>query len=231
MKPFASPILVSLLAALPLAVSAEKPHVHGNAILSIAIQGQDVVIELDSPSDNILGFEHEPSTKAQKQTLESSLALLNNYQNLLTFNAGSCQQVEAKIDSPFELDEHHGEHDHHGHEEHAGHDDHHQHEEHGHDHHEEHAKHDDHHDHEEHDKHAGHDDHDHHSEHGEHKETHSDFHAQYTLKCENTTAMSSADITAFKTFKRLENVQVNWLTADKQGAQKTTGSQTKVVFK
>jgi hypothetical protein len=96
-------LLLLLIAPLP-AIAAEK-HVHGEAQLSIAIEGHQILIELESPADNILGFEHAPNTKEQKILLSDSLKILETYTNLITFDAVNCKQIGADVNSPF--DKHH----------------------------------------------------------------------------------------------------------------------------
>ena len=40
-------------------------HVHGVAHLNVALEGNDLYIELTSPAANIVGFEHDPRTQNQ----------------------------------------------------------------------------------------------------------------------------------------------------------------------
>lgn len=135
-------VMVTLLITLFIATAhASEKHVHGEAQLFIVIDGERVLIELETPADNILGFEHRPSTQEQQQLLDKSLVLLDNHKRLLSFDQGACQQLSREIESPFS-DQHADEHD--GHDEHAG--DHHDHDgHHGHDNHHDHAdKHEEH---------------------------------------------------------------------------------------
>lgn len=108
--------------------SAAEKHVHGEAELFIAIEGNKVLIEMESPTDNFLGFEHAPRTKQQKALVMSTQETLENYTSLLTLSKGNCKQIDAFIESPFsdhskeEKEDHHD----HGHEK----DDHHDHDKH-----------------------------------------------------------------------------------------------------
>ena len=182
---------------------AEKVHVHGVANMFIAIEGNKVSVEMESPAGNILGFEHAPSTSEQQQILEESLARLSQHSAVVTFTEANCQQVKQSIESPFAVQAHHSkEHDH---------------DEHKHDH----------------DKHKhDHDEHKHdHGEHkGSHNDTHSDFHLSYTLNCPNAEAMAGANITAFQSFNGFEKIRVHWLNAIKQGSQQTSEKQSTVRF-
>jgi hypothetical protein len=53
----------ALLAAL--AVHAAPAHVHGIATLDVVVEGQALDIELESPLDNLVGFEHAPRTSGE----------------------------------------------------------------------------------------------------------------------------------------------------------------------
>lgn len=108
-----STITACSLASLP-AFAAEK-HVHGEAELFIVVVEQQIMIEMESPADNIVGFEHAPQTQEQKDRVASSLKTLNEYQHLveLTTKAG-CTQTEASVESPFDTHKKHDDH-HHGH--------------------------------------------------------------------------------------------------------------------
>ncbi len=65
--------LIPLLLACPLAA---QPHQHGHAELNIVLQGEQVGIELLSPADNLLGFEHAAVTAAERQQLAQVRELL-----------------------------------------------------------------------------------------------------------------------------------------------------------
>jgi hypothetical protein len=232
---FHKPLFAGLL-TLSLPITAAEKHVHGEATLFVAVEGQQTLIELESPADNILGFEHAPSTDKQKQLLKTQLGKLATYSNLITFSNSECTQKEHHIDSPFsakaEQENHdHEKHDDHDHEKHDDHD-HAKHDDHDHGKHDEHdhAKHDDH-DHGKHDEHdhAKHDDHDH-GKHDEHGETHSDFHVSYTLEC-GTHNKQTINIEAFKNFPGFEKIDVNWVLDGDQGSKKASPKNTRIVIK
>ena len=61
--------------------SAERQldaHNHGYGNLNVAIDGQTVALELDTPAYNIVGFEHSPETDKDKATFKKALSILNN---------------------------------------------------------------------------------------------------------------------------------------------------------
>lgn len=47
-------------------------HEHGVAHLNVAVEGNNLVIELFSPAANIVGFEHHPKTQAQKKQVKEA---------------------------------------------------------------------------------------------------------------------------------------------------------------
>jgi hypothetical protein len=68
-----------LLLALPGGARAQAPaqaHVHGVARLDIAIEGPTVVIEMQSPLDNFVGFERAPRNDAEKKLADDAVAQL-----------------------------------------------------------------------------------------------------------------------------------------------------------
>lgn len=107
-------------------------HVHGVAALNLALEGEEVHVELDSPAANIVGFEHAPSSDADHAALDKAVAVLKKGDQLFRFNSeAGCRMEQAKITSAL-LDEEHGEHaEDHGHDEHEHKEN--GHEEHGHD--------------------------------------------------------------------------------------------------
>ena len=77
--------LVLITAAVTAAASAlaaetrsAGKHEHGAAVLDIAIDGTDMAIDLDGPADNLIGFEHKPSTPEQAAALAAALATLRD---------------------------------------------------------------------------------------------------------------------------------------------------------
>ncbi len=190
-----------LLAALPLSVAASDKHVHGEAEIYLAINDHKVLIELESPAANIVGFEHQPNNDKQARAIRQAEKKLGDYTHILSLRGASCQLETIDIDTPFgedgdHKDEHgHEKHGEHGHDEHKEHHEEHAHDEHKEHHdehgHDEHKEHHDEHGHDEHKEHHdehGHDEHkehahgkhkEHHDEHGhdEHKEHHEEAHA------------------------------------------------------
>lgn len=194
--------LLFSLAFLPIISMSADKHVHGEAELFIAIEGTQVLLEFESPADNIIGFEHVPATQLQYKQLESSLAKLDSHTTIAAFPEANCQQISAEVKSPFKdhhkaetnEDSHDSAHKEHNHEEHSN-------KEHGHEK-----------DHEE--------------------PSHAEFHASYALQCnEAAQNIRTIDIYAFEHFIGIKNITVNWVTPDGQGSTKATLSNKEVVLK
>jgi hypothetical protein len=68
---------ISLIAFAALTASTafadEHAHVHGAVSLDVAVEGKTLSIDLESPLDNLLGFEHKPNTPAQRTAADALL--------------------------------------------------------------------------------------------------------------------------------------------------------------
>ncbi|BFM15452.1 DUF2796 domain-containing protein [Maricurvus nonylphenolicus] len=187
-------------------------HVHGEAALTMALEGSDVEIVLESPAANIIGFEYKAATEEEKR-IEKQAADALKAAGMFTFSGAACELEKVVVVLPG------ADHDDHGDDHHDEHKDHH--DKHDDDHHD---KHDDHHDkHEdEHDSHAkaSHSDEHHDDEHhDEHKsETHSEVTANYHYHCENLSKLEQVDTGLFKQFPKLEKIDAMWVSATGQGA-------------
>lgn len=87
--------------AMPLATLAQAhhhAHVHGVAKVDIVVDGAQVVIELSSPLDSVVGFEHRPRTAAQRQAAEAAIARLKDGAALWRADAAAqCTLAEATL--------------------------------------------------------------------------------------------------------------------------------------
>ncbi len=86
---------------LPAWVYGAGPHVHGQAALEIAIDGAAVQINLNSPLDNLLGFEHSPRNEKERQVVRTMVTRLHQADNLFIFTpAAQCRLESARLESP-----------------------------------------------------------------------------------------------------------------------------------
>ena len=88
-------IATALFAATPfLSAQAQQQHahVHGQMKLDVAIDGPTVVIDMESPLDNIVGFERAPKTDAEKKTVADAIAQLRAADKLFAIDpAANCK--------------------------------------------------------------------------------------------------------------------------------------------
>lgn len=92
-RPFATFALTALLAT-PFAASAQNQaaHVHGQIKLDIVVDGPTIVIAMESPLDNFVGFERAPRTDAEKKTAEDAITQLRAADQLFKIDpAANCK--------------------------------------------------------------------------------------------------------------------------------------------
>ena len=101
--------LLSLLAAASLSSAAHAQHTHGAhehgaAELTVALDGQALIIELISPLDNLVGFEHAPANDAQRAALAEAGRLLSDADAMFALPvAAACRFEHADIESPWPM--------------------------------------------------------------------------------------------------------------------------------
>ncbi|PJG58346.1 DUF2796 domain-containing protein [Aeromonas cavernicola] len=124
-----------LLAAAAFGVHANHPeheshgaHEHGHGQLNLVLDGEQLLIELQAPAADLVGFEHEAKSAEEKAKYAKALALLKQPDQLFRFSPDAgCTLTQQEVNAA--QAHHEDEHDH-GHEhEHAkeasGHDEHH----------------------------------------------------------------------------------------------------------
>ncbi len=166
-------------------------HEHGVGKLNIAIELSTITMDFHAPGADIVGFEYEAKSDADLAAIASATAILGAPLDLFIIpDATACTVM--KVHAELESEDDHNKHDDESHDDHAeeGHDDH---AEDGHD-----------------DKDEGH------KEHAE-EPGHTEFHAEYTLMCENLDALTEITFAYFETFPNAKEVEVQIITA--KGAQ------------
>ena len=101
-RPFVTFALTAFLAA-PFAASAQSPaaHVHGQVRLDIVIDGPTIVIAMESPLDNFVGFERAPRSDAEKKSAEDAIAQLRAGAQLFKIDpAANCKLGPVTLRSP-----------------------------------------------------------------------------------------------------------------------------------
>ncbi len=89
-------------------------HVHGDAMLSLALDADVLVVELESPLYNLLGYEHAPETESQRKNLELVESMLSETKRLFALNgeAGCKAEPASDIHLFNDHDDHHNDDDH-----------------------------------------------------------------------------------------------------------------------
>jgi hypothetical protein len=76
-------------------------HEHGKVTLNVAVTGPALVLELDAPAVNVLGFEHAPKTDAERAASASAAALFQSGRELIgTPKTARCRFVGAELTQP-----------------------------------------------------------------------------------------------------------------------------------
>lgn len=90
-------------------------HEHGVAALNLAVDGNAVIIELESPAANIVGFEHKPRNQAQRDQVKQAIKRFEAAEALFLFSpAAKCELDEAEVETELAEKDHHDHgHDHH----------------------------------------------------------------------------------------------------------------------
>ena len=94
----------ALALALALAIggpaAAAPAHQHGTARLDIAVDAARVSIVFDTPLDNLIGFEREPRTDAERQQAAAAVAVLRDAGRLFRIDpAAGCTLAKVELTS------------------------------------------------------------------------------------------------------------------------------------
>lgn len=71
-------------------------HVHGQALLTLVLEGNEMQLAFQSAAQSIVGFEHKPATAEQQQEVAAAIAVFNQG-DWFSFNAdASCEVAMAE---------------------------------------------------------------------------------------------------------------------------------------
>ncbi len=94
-------IFLSCLLSTPSIAHGPGPHVHGVASLQVAVDGNTLTLHLESPLDNLLGFEHVARTEKEKAAVRDMAARLNKPETLFVPTPeAQCKAVSVDLESP-----------------------------------------------------------------------------------------------------------------------------------
>ncbi|MDY7579325.1 DUF2796 domain-containing protein [Herbaspirillum sp. RTI4] len=100
-RSFATTLLsLTLFSALP-AADAHEAHVHGVGKLDIVLDGEVLSLHLDTPLANLLGFEHPPTSDAERASVKRATAQLRAADHLfLPTAAAQCHLLSVSLEAP-----------------------------------------------------------------------------------------------------------------------------------
>jgi Protein of unknown function (DUF2796) len=76
-------------------------HEHGKVTINVALEETQLVIELDSPAVNIVGFEHEPRTDGERAAVRKASDILKSGKGLFGLSKDAlCMFEGADIKAP-----------------------------------------------------------------------------------------------------------------------------------
>ena len=89
---------LALLLAPAALLRAGEAHRHGVARLDVAVDGTRVSLALDTPLDNLLGFEHAPRNAAERRAADAAVATLRQAAALFRFDiAAGCRSTAVGL--------------------------------------------------------------------------------------------------------------------------------------
>jgi len=96
--------LSMMLAFAPSAVFGHEEHgahVHGQARMEVAVEGEGFSVHLESPLHDLVGFEHAPRTAKERAAVKAAVAQLRQpVQLILATTAARCQPDKTYLSSP-----------------------------------------------------------------------------------------------------------------------------------
>lgn len=125
MKSIRTALLITVAAA-PLHAEEQRAlgaHLHGVTDVQIALEGRALEILVRAPGIDIVGFEHDAESDADRAAVAAAIALLSDAANVVRLDpAAGCTLHEVEAEQHSDHDEEHEEHsDHEDHEADAGH--------------------------------------------------------------------------------------------------------------
>jgi hypothetical protein len=73
-------------------------HMHGMGTLDISMEGNQILMALEAPAADIIGFEHAATSDEDKAALDAALATLSTPLEIFAFPAAAeCRTTEAEV--------------------------------------------------------------------------------------------------------------------------------------
>lgn len=95
-------LLCLALAPQALAHQSHGTHAHGLAELRVVVDGPVLLLDIESPLDNLVGFEHAPRTEEQRVALNQAYQALTQFESLFRLPAAAaCTLRDAHVEFPW----------------------------------------------------------------------------------------------------------------------------------
>jgi hypothetical protein len=95
-------VLTCIAMLLPAIAVAAPAHVHGAAKMDLSVEGDRLMLSLEMPLNNTLGFEHLPRTEKEKAALVATIKILKNAADLFVPTAAAaCKSESVEVSDPF----------------------------------------------------------------------------------------------------------------------------------
>jgi hypothetical protein len=92
--------ILALAASASVWAHSPGAHVHGLAVLEIAIDSETIQVNLITPLHNLAGFEHAPGNEKQRQAVKSMASKLRQAGNLFILApAAQCRSTAVQLES------------------------------------------------------------------------------------------------------------------------------------
>ena len=80
-----------------------ESHEHGVSTLKIALENQILEIELEAPANDVVGFEHAPENKIQKEAIARALLILKSKPGVFKLSSDANCNIE-NVSGEFEVE-------------------------------------------------------------------------------------------------------------------------------
>ncbi len=88
--------------------TAGGAHVHGQAHMTVVLDGKKLLLTATMAGHDLVGFEHQPTDHDEVLLVESAVNKLQNIAAWLTIVGGDCSVSSAQVDQPSQAhDSHH----------------------------------------------------------------------------------------------------------------------------